>query len=884
MDNEQSDNVDHDAETLDTGAPHHRHQSQSPPQVSRNILPVSIPDMIGNYRIVKVLGEGAMGTVYQAEQESPRRTVALKVIRAGIARESLLRRFEHEAQVLGKLDHPGIATIYEAGTFDAGAGAQPFFAMEFVKGQLLTEYADEKSLGTRQRLELLAKIADAIQHAHQKGVIHRDLKPGNILVTKDGEVKILDFGVARATDGDIQNATMQTDVGQLIGTIPYMSPEQAIGDPDGLDTRSDVYAIGVIAYQLLTGQMPYNVERKLIHEAVRVIREDNPAPLSSINRVYKGDVEIIVNKALIKEKERRYQSASDFSGDIHRYLKNEPIIARPPSAWYQFHKFTKRNKALVVGVNAVLCVSVIGTIVSITFAIGEAEQRQLAQDNEQTAKESQLVAEQQSERAVREQAIALSINEFLNDRLLGSAAPDREGRDVLVRDMLHKAAQELDTNPPAIPRVEASLRLTIGRTYTGLGYFGDSEEHLRKAVKLWEHLEGPESLQVADALEALTFALMRTEKHNEAYELSQRVLAIRSASLGENHSLTLRAQGDVVMFEALRRGEVAGGLNDMALDLIRMAQGKNETREELRKRLNSLILELEVQVAADKMENAMAILHEEAKPFLESSMLRERVPYAYASYAILLSQKGILRASEAMALYALQAGKKHLIPDHPYTLSSFYAMSHVLQEQGRFDEADEFLRQCIEGRRRSLGEDHSDTLHAIHSMGRLHLKMGNYDLAEIHLHEALEGRRRTLGDEHQDTLMSIYNMGNLYRVQDRFAEAEPYFREDLETCRRVLGDTHQDTLYSVYNLSVILIEMNDFLQAEQLAIECYESRQASFGGRHIETISAIELLVNLYDNWNRVEPDSQYDQKADQWQAVLQEVTGSSPSSSDTED
>jgi serine/threonine protein kinase len=369
-----------------------------------------LPETIGHYRILNLIGEGGMGSVYKAEQESPRRTVALKVIKAGVASRSLLQRFEIEAQILGKLDHPGIATIFEAGTFDEGRGTQPFFAMEFVQGELLTDYAESRKLGTRDRLALLAKIADAVQHAHQKGVIHRDLKPGNILVTEKGQIKILDFGVARATDADIQTATMQTDIGQLIGTIPYMSPEQASGNPDDLDTRSDVYALGIIAYELLTGQMPYNVKQKMIHEAVRVIREDEPKTLSSINKTFRGDVEIIVSKALIKEKDRRYQSASDLASDIERYLNNEPIEARPPSTWYHLSKFSRRNKALVAGIAAVLIVSVVGALVSINFAIGEAEQKRIAIDNADQAREAQQEAEtaraEESKRADELQQVA----------------------------------------------------------------------------------------------------------------------------------------------------------------------------------------------------------------------------------------------------------------------------------------------------------------------------------------------------------------------------------------------------------------------------------------------------------------------------------------------
>ena len=346
-------------------------------------------DHIGPFRLLRKLGEGGMGVVYLAEQRSPRREVALKLVHPQATSPRAIRRFEHEVELLGRLQHPGIAQVYDAGATETSRGRQPYFAMEYIEGQGLLSYAESHQLGTRDRLELLARICDAVHHAHQKGIIHRDLKPGNILVTSDGQPKVLDFGVARATDADLQATTLQTDIGQLIGTLPYMSPEQVAGDPAELDTRSDVYALGVIAYELLAGVPPYDLRTKMVHEAARIIREDAPTPLSATKSTLRGDVETIVGKALEKEKDRRYQSASDLASDIRRYLTDEPIVARPPSAAYQFRKFAKRNKGLVAGVTAaftVLLLAAIGMALLANWALGE---RQRAEDEAENARHAE---------------------------------------------------------------------------------------------------------------------------------------------------------------------------------------------------------------------------------------------------------------------------------------------------------------------------------------------------------------------------------------------------------------------------------------------------------------------------------------------------------------
>jgi tetratricopeptide (TPR) repeat protein len=782
-----------------------------------------LPSIIGRYRILRLLGEGGMGAVYEAEQESPQRTVALKVIRAGYAGNEMLRRFENETQALGRLQHPGIAQIYDAGTAETPFGKQPYIAMELVRGQNLLAYCNEHQLSVPQRLELMARICDAVQHAHQRGLIHRDLKPANILVGEDGQPKILDFGVARLTDSDAQ-ATRQTDVGQIIGTLAYMSPEQVLGDPDELDTRSDVYALGVILYELLAGHGPYEISKQ-IHETLRTIREAEPRSLRVISRTFRGDIETIVSKALEKDKTRRYASAAELGADIRRYLHDEPIVARPPSTTYQIRKFARRNKALVTGIAAVFVVLVLGIVASTWEA---------------------LQARRAQKRAQQETAVAQAVNDFLQNDLLGQASAYNQAKpdpNITVRTVLDRAAQTIGDRFQSQPAVEVAIRQTIGDAYTDLALYPAARQQLEAALELGRRSLGSDNPKTLDVLAKLGYVAIMQEKYPEAEKLLTEAADTDRRVLGAENRQTLWAV-EKVGFVALREGKYAKaeGVMGPVADSDRRLFGADD-----RDTLTAISALALVYQEEGKYSNA-ATLDKELIDFDRRKLGPDspKTLIMMNNLSIVDNDMGNYAEAEKREEEVLATARRVLGEDHVVSRLATQQLGSIYMNEGKFAQAEPLFLDAVERDRRVMGADAPTTLQTVNTLAGLYEQEGKYAQAEPLMKQTTEASRRVDGPDSPDALYNISNLAGLYAEEGKFPEAEAAFKEALEADRRVMGPTDRLTLYTLYSHGLMYLREGQYAPAEVSIAEALAGQRRSLGDGHPLTVASMGDLAVVY--------------------------------------
>lgn len=721
------------------------------------------PSKIGNYRIIGLIGEGGMGAVYEAEQERPRRNVALKVLRSPLSAPELQRRFVHEAEVLGRLQHPNIAQIYEAGTAQTDLGPLPYFAMEFVRGASLLEYKDRHRLSISQCVHLMITICEAVDYAHRCGVIHRDIKPGNILVDESGQPKILDFGVARV-DSDA-SLTRQTHFGDLVGTLAYMSPEQLLADPRLVDARSDVYSMGIVLYELLTGRRPYDVSRE-ITDAARIIREEDPIPLGATNRALAGDLETVLAKALEKDRERRYASAADLSADLRRFLAHQPVLARPASAAYRARKFVRRHRVLVSAAATIFVVLSAGIIATTSLAIRARNER---------------------DRALRAEQIAKAVNDFLQNDLLAQAGARAQASthsqpdpDLKVRTALDRAAARIDGKFDSQPAVEAATRRTIGLAYYDMNLFPQAQVQLERVVDLRKRSLGPEHTDTLTSMDELAVLYTYQSKYAAAETLLKQVVETRQRLFGNEHKDTLAAMSDLALAIAYQ------GDDARAAPIF------------------ATLLDADKRILGEENPATLSVLDNLAGTYRQLGR--------YVDAQMLLQRE-------------VELNRRILGPEHPDTANSVLALGSIYRLQGNYKAADTLLLQGVESLRRSQGERHWATANALKSLAMSYRGQRRYREADAVFKQALATLRGGLGPQHPLTLQLAYGLAESYRQQRRFNEAELIFTQVLEGRRRALGNDSRYTAEVLGVLGETKLQQHSYEQAEKFLREALQIRE-----------------------------------------------------------
>ena len=743
----------------DPAAPVHRDESVPASEKSTVTKqpPAGKASHIGPYRLIQKAGEGGMGEVWHAEQTEPiRRRVALKIIKQGMDTRQIIARFEQERQALALMNHPCVAKVFDAGSTPEG---RPYFVMEYVQGLPITEHCDRHRLTTEERLELFVQVCEGVQHAHHKAIIHRDLKPSNVLVTmEEGKAtpKIIDFGVAKATAQPLTEKSLFTELGVLIGTPEYMSPEQADLTAQDIDTRTDVYSLGAILYELLVGALPFDSKelRQAGFDGIRRrIREQEPSRPSArlgalggeattesarrrrvdartLRRQLSGDLDWITMKALEKDRQRRYGSPAELAADIARHLTHQPVAAGPPSAAYRAGKFVRRHR---FGVAA----TTVGVIALLVFA---------------TAMGLQL------RRTARERQRAEQVSRFLTS-LFSSANPRMTaGKEVSLRQVLDQGAARIDTELAGEPEIQASLLHTIGGVYLALGLYDNAEPLLTRAMELRQRLLGHDHPDTLRSETSMALLYQRQGRHVSEQTMHQDVLERRRRVLGEDHPDTLWSMHNVAA-SMMQQG--------------RYAEAESLHREVLGRRRRAL---------------------GEDHPDTLSSM---------TGVANSLSYQG--RYAEAEPLYreVLEKRRRILGEDHPDTLSSMESWANDSYRFGKFAEVEPIFREVLEKRRRILGEDHPDTLRSMGAVANCLVHEGHYAEAEPLFREALDKSRRVLGEDHRRTLGRKADLARNVGYQGNYVEAGLLFQEVLETQRRFLGEDHPDLGDTMYDIACL---------------------------------------------------------------------------------
>lgn len=724
---------------------------------------------VGGFVLERVIGEGGMGVVFAARQQQPERTVAVKVLRPSYATGAAIRRFEVEAEILGRLHHPAIASVIASGIhrFDGGGLAfeLPWYAMEFLaKARTIAEYVQATRPSIADRFELFARVCDAVSHAHSMGVIHRDLKPGNILVDEHGEPKIIDFGIARALGADGEVVTRHTRTGDLIGTLRYMSPEQLEGDPSRVDVRSDVYALGVILFEILTGRAAHAIDGMPLTEALRTLRAADSLVLSKVESSLKGEPEWIVRKATEKALARRYPSAAALRDDCRRYLVHEALEAGPPSGTYRVAKFVRRHRILVASVSAVL-LALAGGLISTKRALDRA-----------------LAAEA---KATDEATVSNQVMQLFQ-RVFESAQTERRGKDLKVVDALADAAGFTLTDLADRPYLASRLMSRIAGLYNSIGDWNASAEYWERTLELLERSgEG----RVEDVIQSRVIVA----------EMRQRVgdFAGSLAMLDETEPMAAQALpiDDPVRLDLQFRRISLLARQGRAIEVEPLLRENAEARE---------------RVLGPNDANTLA---------------------SWNSLNIVLQDQGKFEEAEPIARSTFERMVNALGPDNTTTNMSRVNLAVLLGESkvGKFEESRELLLEALATYERTTGLDHPDAILTLTNLGNVRSKLDERDQAVTDLETALARSMKVFGPEHPSTLQVVISVA---RLQLRFArndDAERTLRESIAAARTKLPDDNVSVQILCGTHAEALRRLGRIDEARLEMVHAYEILKATLG-------------------------------------------------------
>jgi len=860
------------------------------------------------YKLLEELGSGGMGVVYKAEQIKPvKRSVALKIIKLGMDTKQVVARFETERQALAVMDHPNIAKVFDGGATETG---RPYFVMELVRGIPITEYCDKHKLTTKERLKLFTHICQAIQHAHQKGVIHRDLKPSNVLIVvqEDKPVpKIIDFGIAKATEHSLTERTLFTEQGQLIGTPEYMSPEQAEMSGLDVDTRTDIYSLGVMLYELLVGVLPFDQETLRsagFGEIQRIIRETEPPKAStrlsslgdtqtsiaehrrtdpsSLHRQLKGDLDWILLKALEKDRTRRYETANGLALDIQRYISSEPVLARPPSAGYRMAKFAKRHK---VGLGA-------GLLVVAALVLGLA----LATTGLIRAKRAEAIAATERDRANQEAVTAKQVSDFLMELFKVSDPSEALGNTITAREILDKGAENIEKELKDQPEIQATLMSTMGEVYQSLGLYEQATPLLENALSIRMGLYGDEHLDVCSSMNNLANLLTDKADYEGAEQLLRKAIEIHQRLKGgqKEYAIILNSLAGLLLEK--RDLEAAEPLFREALEIQRKLLGEEDP--DVADTLNNLAgvlnekgnypgaealfreaLELRRKLLGDNHPDVATTLnnlgmvlykkgeYEEAEPLFKESLAVRRkifgnehrkVATGLNNLALLYAMKDDYEAVEPLWREALAISRKVLGNKHPLVAISLCNLGWLQREKGEYEEAEALYREALKIFREVFGNEHPEVATTLADLAFLFGEKGDYSEAEALFRDALAMHRRLLGDNHPRLANNLHNLADLLCKKDNYQEAEILFHESLEIYQKTLPEGHLKTIKSMRELGNCLANLKRFEEAEKLLLESYRLLESKSDKKDKDIIKALNHIIELYKSWGKTDKAAEY--------------------------